>query len=177
MEVYSVFQVNDLIMYAAHGVCRVEEIAPAVFSGKPTEKDYYTLRPIYESGATTIYVPVDSPAAMRRVIVPEEARLCLSELPQTEPPILSHRNARLLTAQYTEIMRSHDFRQLLLLLRSIRMKEAGLEGSPHKLGATDRKFYAKAEALVCCELAATLEVTPEEARKQLEKALSGTAIS
>lgn len=166
------FQVNDLIMYAAHGVCRVEQVGPACFSGKPTEKDYYTLRPLYESGATTIYVPVDSPAAIRRVISSGEARTFLEELPLQEPMVLQSRNARLLTAQYTEIMHSHDFRQLLLLMRSILLKEKELAGGAHKLGATDRKFYAKAEALVCCELAAALDISPEEARALVNSALN-----
>ena len=73
------FQVNDMIVYGAHGVCRIAEIEERDFNGSSIE--YYILKPVYDEKAT-IFVPVLNDrltAKMRRVLSKDEieALICL----------------------------------------------------------------------------------------------------
>lgn len=165
------FQTNDLVMYGVHGVCCIQGTGPVRFSAGSPVKDYYKLKPVYEPTSTIIYVPVDHPSLMRNIMSPQQARQSLEELPQLAAPVVDIKNAKLLSAQYTEILHTYDWDKLLKLVKSIHTKSHQLAGH-HKLGATDQKFYAKAQSLLCEELAAALDSTPNEMQKQLEARLA-----
>lgn len=47
------YQVGQLIVYGAEGVCRVEQIGPLDMRGAQQDVDYYTLSPLYRGGRSS----------------------------------------------------------------------------------------------------------------------------
>jgi CarD family transcriptional regulator len=168
------YQRNAFVMYGVQGVCCVEEIGPVCFSGRATDRDYYTLKPVYSTSAATtvIYVPVDSAAAIRDIASPEGAMACIRHIPTLDAPIVEIKNPKLLSAQYAEMLHSQDCDDLLKMVKSIYLKRARMERRHHHLGATDEKFLTRAESLLCEELAAALHSTPHEMQRQLHRELA-----
>ncbi|MFQ9798058.1 MAG: CarD family transcriptional regulator [Clostridia bacterium] len=81
---WSVFQVNDMIVYGAHGVCRIAEIEERDFNGSSIE--YYILKPVYDEKAT-IFVPVLNDrltAKMRRVLSKDEIEALIESMPNED---------------------------------------------------------------------------------------------
>ena len=44
------YQVGELVVYGAEGVCRVAAIGPLEMRGAKRETDYYTMTPLYGTG-------------------------------------------------------------------------------------------------------------------------------
>ena len=78
----NMFQVNDLIMYGNHGVCKVMDIGPISLSMVDKNKQFYTLRPVYHN-ETVVYAPVDNEkSVMRMIISKEDAQKLIEDIPE-----------------------------------------------------------------------------------------------
>lgn len=60
------YQKNDYINYAGHGICKIEDIRRMNFYTGSGEQDYYVIQPI-APGSATIYLPVDNPKSADRM--------------------------------------------------------------------------------------------------------------
>ena len=74
-------------------------------------------------------------------------------------------------AAYQEMLASCQPRDCLLLITEIYWKQKSLK----KLGQVDTRYLKIAERLVCEELAAVLDTTPEAIRKRLYSAIEQRA--
>jgi len=65
------FNIGELIIYSAHGICRVDDICEQKIGGK--KRNYYKLHPVDDS-SLSISVPVESDkVAMLQLVNKEEA--------------------------------------------------------------------------------------------------------
>jgi len=65
------FNIGELIIYSAHGICRVDDIFEQIIGGK--KRNYYKLHPVDDS-SLSISVPVESDkVAMLQLVNKEEA--------------------------------------------------------------------------------------------------------
>lgn len=61
------YQRGEVVLYSAHGVCRITDIVRKTMAGETAE--YYVLQPIYEEGST-LFLPTGNEkltAKMRRI--------------------------------------------------------------------------------------------------------------
>ncbi len=140
------FQTGDLIIYGSTGVCEVTGIQPSKFPGE--EGLYYTLSPRYSS--ETIYIPVDSPVFMRRVI---------------------SRDHRQMAEQYEASLKTHDCTELLRIIKTAYLKTRRSVQSGRKPGQTDQRYLKRAETQLYGELAVALGIQPDEVKGYIEKSV------
>ena len=158
----AMYAVGTSILYGRTGVCRVEGIGTPHFQ-KDDGRTYYTLRSVFSTSGELIYVPVDTVASMRPLINCKEAADYLGLLSQLKPKSFTSRKPAELSAHYQEMLASCQPRDCLLLIKEIYWKQKSLK----KLGQVDTRYLKIAERLVCEELAAVLDTTPETIRKRL----------
>lgn len=154
------FQINDTVVYGSDGICVIEEIAARTFDHKTQE--YYVLRPLY-GNQSTIFVPTQNEklcAKMRRLLSAEEIYAIIRGLPGAEPVWIE--NEALRKQRYAEILRSGDRRDILLLLKTLRLHRRQLKDSGRKFHASDERFLKEAERVLYGEFAHVLHLEPAQ---------------
>lgn len=160
------FQAGDKIVYGGSGVCVVLEVCVPPFAGKD-EKDrlYYKMRPV--GGTEVIYTPVDTTVFMRPVMSRQEAEALILRLPEIPEEICASHSITMLRQQYDALFRSHDCEDYVRLAKGIYLKEH----SGRKLGQTDQRYMKRAEEMLNGELAAALDIPPEEVAEYIKRKL------
>ncbi len=159
------FGVGDYVIYGSEGVCRVGEIGQLNLDGKKTEKEYYTLFPVYASG-TKVYSPVDNKKiVMRAIISKEETNRLISEIPEMGPIEVSDERSR--EQAYKEVLKNCDCRELVRLIKTVYTRRQKRLSGGKKVTAIDEKYFKSAEAQLYGELAIPLELKREEVRNYI----------
>lgn len=157
------FAPGELIYCGRRGVCRVEGIDE--IDGRP----YYHLESLYYT--CTIRTPVDGKVFMRRVMTKAEAEALIKLIPNVEAPPVQSKAMRELTERYQAKINTHEAAELLAMLMSIHAKKQQLQMEKKKLGAIDERFMKEGEALLFGELAAALDIQPQEVPRYIQKYL------
>lgn len=165
------YEVGQLIVYGASGVCRVEAVEHPTFVPKEMkDRLYYRLKPLYDQG--TLYTPVDTANTLRPVITREEADALIRSIPQIEPvPCASH-SPQLLGEHYKSFFQSHRCEDLMTLLKTIYSK-LRRSANPRAASKTDQHYLKKAEELLYNELAVALELPVDEVKPYIVNAVGG----
>lgn len=154
------YQIGALIVYGGEGVCRVESIGPLEMRGAQKGVDYYTLSPLYRDGK--IFTPVDTTVYTRPIMTREEADALIEQIPEIPAEVYENSNPRLLNEHYQMFLKSYDCVDLLRLLRAIYAKGCSVAEKGRKLGQVDERNRKRAEEMLHGELAAALNITPDE---------------
>ncbi len=150
------FQVNDTVIYGNHGVCRITEIGTLSISMADKQKQYYTLRPIYQPSAV-IYAPVENPKTlMRPVISKDEAQNLIKEVPSIDSVWIANEKER--EHQYKAALQTCDCRELVKIIKTLYMRKAARIQNGKKVTAVDEKYFRLAEAQLYEELAYALDM-------------------
>lgn len=157
------FAPGELIYCGRRGVCRVEGI------DEIDGRSYYHLEPLYYT--CTIYTPVDGKVFMRPVMTRAEAEALIELIPNVEAPPVQSKAMRELTERYQAKINTHEAAELLAMLMSIHAKKQQLQMEKKKLGAIDERFMKEGEALLFGELAAALDLQPQEVPRYIQKRL------
>lgn len=163
------YAVGEKIIYGSSGVCVVAEICTPDFSREERGRKYYKLRPLY--GSETIYAPVDTTAFMRRVISPEEANALIARIPELEAQMCDSHSITMLRQQYEAFFQGHDCEAYIRLIKGVHQKGSG----GRKLGQTDQRYMKRAQDVLYGELAAALELRPDEMPDYIKKMLESEA--
>lgn len=155
-----VYEKGDLIIYGKQGVCRIENIGIININKKPSEKEYYTLNPVFMDGKT--YVPVDTSIYMRHLITLEEVKSLLSKIPDIETVVIENKNIKQLTDYYKKTINEYTCDGLLQLICNLQAKQKLLSSQKKQLGQTEQKYKKEAEDLLHQEFAAVLNVSQDE---------------
>ena len=111
------FQVNDLIVYGNHGVCKVENVGTLSISMADKQKQYYTLRPVYQH-ESVIYAPVDNnKTIMRFVLSKEEVEDLIQDIPNIESAWIGNERER--EVQYRAALQTCDCRELVKIIKTL----------------------------------------------------------
>ena len=157
------FAPGELIYCGRRGVCRVEGI------DEIDGRSYYHLEPLYYT--CTIYTPVDGKVFMRPVMTRAEAEALIELIPNVEAPPVQSKAMRELTERYQAKINTHEAAELLAMLMSIHAKKQQFQMEKKKLGAIDERFMKEGEALLFGELAAALDLQPQEVPRYIQKRL------
>ena len=155
---------GDKVIYGSSGVCVVEELCTPNFTREERGRQYYRLRPLY--GTETIYAPVDTTAYMRPVITREAAHALIARIPEIEEQVCDSHSITALRQQYEAFFRAHDCEGYIRLIKGVLRKGRG----GRKLGQTDQRYWKRAQDVLYGELAAALELQPDEVPAYLKGA-------
>ena len=154
------YQVNDTVLYGAHGVCTIQEIVERNVTGTPMQ--YYVLKPIYDP-KSTICVPVENQALtakMRRVLSAAEIYDLIKAMPHEPGLWIANDNER--KERYKEILAYGDRVQLIKLIKAIYEHKREQEQKGRKLHISDERFFHEAEKMLYDEFALVLQIQPDQ---------------
>jgi CarD family transcriptional regulator len=154
------YKVNDIVIYSAHGVCRVAEIAEKSTGGKIIA--YYVLKPLCD-GKLTILVPVDSEsltAKMRRLLSAGEICALIQTMPDENTIWIEDEKRR--RARYKEILAGGDRAELVRLIKTLYLRQQELQKKGKRLYLADGYVMRDAEKMLYEEFAHVLQIGTEQ---------------
>lgn len=159
------FKIGDYVAHYKEGVCQVVEIGKISLSCSDNDKDYYTLKPIYDKGGT-VYTPVENKKnQIRELITKEEAESLIRELDDIE--LLKVPDEKKREMLYKEALMKNQCREWIIIIKTSyeRKKERLLKGK--KVTHVDDRYLTIAERFLYGELAVALGIPREEVKGYL----------
>lgn len=145
---------NDLIVYGNHGVCKVEDVGTLSISMADKQKQYYTLRPVYQR-ESVIYAPVDNnKTIMRFVLSKEEVEDLIQDIPNIESVWIGNERER--EVQYRAALQTCDCRELVKIIKTLYQRKKLRIQDGKKVTVVDEKYFRQAEDKLYEELAFVL---------------------
>lgn len=168
------FQVNDVIVYGNHGVCRVTKIGTLALSMVDKEKLYYSLCPVYQK-ETIIYAPVDyNGKVMRPVLSRQEAEELIDQIPQLDCVWVVNEKER--ETQYRETLKTCDCRELVKMIKTLYLRRQERLRAGKKMTALDERYFSMAEERLYGELAFALDMEREKVCRFITDSIEGKGI-
>lgn len=159
------FKSGDYVVYGSRGVCQVEGVGTLSTPGVTKGRIYYTLRPYYQNG-TTIFTPADgNKVIMRPVTAREEAMELIEDMNQIETLWIGDEKKR--EQQYKEAMRQCSIREQVKIIKTIYERKQMRIAEGKKVTVVDEKYFHLAEDGLYGELAISLGLTRDEAKKHV----------
>lgn len=150
------YQIGEFIVYGNNGVCEVVDIGPINIGGVNKNTEYYTLKPIHETG--NIFVPTDTSVFIRRVSTYDEVQNLIKSIPSINEIEYDEKNARLLQMHYMKLLETHECENLLTILAITESKKSIALKSGRKFGQIDDKFMKIARSLIDDEFSVALGI-------------------
>lgn len=150
------FQVNDVVIYGHHGVCKITDIGTLEMPMADKKKLYYTLRPVYHKDAF-VYAPVENRRIiMRPVISKETAEELIQHIPEIETVWIVNEKAR--EIQFKEALQTCDCEELVKMIKTLYHRKQQRLESGKKVTVVDEKYFRQAEEKLYEELAFALDM-------------------
>ena len=158
------FKIGDYVAHYKSGVCEVTDIGKLSISSDQN-KDYYTLKPIYD-GAGTLYTPVANERnQIREVITTERAKELIEEMPDIATLEVTDERKR--EATYKEaLMRNACDGWIAIIKTSYRRKMDRIAAGKKVINVDDR-YLTSAERFLYGELAVALGIGKDEVKKYI----------
>lgn len=154
------FQVNDVVVYGAQGVCKIVAIDSKKIDG--VTKQYFVLKPENNSGST-FYVPTWNEKAlekMRKVMSIEAINSLIDSMPKLAPTWISNEKERKET--YTKILASGDQLAIIPMLQALFLHKKALLSQGKRMHISDENFIKDAASLLYNEWQYVLNVDKSE---------------
>ncbi|MCR5076234.1 MAG: CarD family transcriptional regulator [Ruminococcus sp.] len=161
------YNVSDMVMYGAFGICKVTAIEKRDLTGE--EQEYYILKHI-NSEKNIFYVPTNNDKALSKM-----HRICS----KAEVDVLiSHMNSEGLIwidndikrkEEYSRIIKDDDKHEIIRLIKTLYLRRKELAKIGKKLRSTDENYLNLAENMLFEEFAFALEIDRSEVVKYIEK--------
>lgn len=155
------FSTDNLVVYPAQGVGKIERIDHKDIGGVPCE--FYIVR--IRANNITLMVPVQNAAnvGLRPLVTKSQASLILENLHKdAEQTVFTGQNWNRRFREYSDRMKSTDLNVVAEVLR-----ELLLIGRCKELSYGERRLLEQAMSLVSGELAEVLEISCDELREEL----------
>lgn len=154
------YNVGDIVLYGARGVCRITEIEENEMMGKRIK--YYILKPVYDEKAK-IFVPTTNEtlcAKMRRTLSAKEIHTLIKSMKREEAIWIQDENQR--RKEYKLILAGGDCREIIKMIKTLYRHQQSQIESGKKLHAADERLMKDAEHILHEEFAYVLDIQPEE---------------
>ena len=150
------FQVNDVIIYGAQGVCRITGKEEKTVSGK--RKTYFVLKPVVDKGST-IFAPTDNELVlrkMRRLLTKDEINKLIDSMQSENALWIENENER--KELYKNILAKGDHLELIKMIKAIYAHKKEREAEGKRLHISDERFFKDAEQILYNEFQYVLEL-------------------
>lgn len=148
------FELNDFVVKATHGVCQIKDIVHLDMPSIDKKKRYYYLVPVSDE-QTKVYVPVDQADTLLRYAMNEQAAMdCIYHLKEIEPAWISNEKQR--EIKYKEAIKSCEPLQLVAIIKNMYERKQQRIASGKSITAVDEKYFKLAENQLFSELSFAL---------------------
>lgn len=150
------FQVNDVIIYGAQGVCEITGTEEKTVSGK--KKTYFVLKPVGDKGST-IFAPTDNELAlkkMRRLLTKDEIHRLIDSMRLENAVWVPNENER--KELYKSILAKGDHLELIKMIKAIYAHKKEREAEGKRLHMSDERFFKDAEQILYSEFQYVLDL-------------------
>lgn len=161
--------IGETVLYAANGVCTVEEIREMDFGSGKTK--YYILKPV-SSNQNTFYIPADNQkmlSKIRKILTKDEVERIIGSMPDNKASWIEDDLAR--KEEYKKIIGSGDCEKLVKVIKSIHLHKTEIAENGKKLHLIDERMLKDAESLLYDEFATVLNIKKEEVLPFIIKSL------
>ena len=163
----AMFKIGDYVAHYKEGVCEVVNIGKIDMGS--SDKEYYTLKPVYDAGGT-VYTPVDNKRGqIRNLITKEEAEKLIQEMPEIDTIGVTNEKER--EGMYKNALLHNQCKEWISLLKTSygRNKKRLLEGK--KTINIDERYMSVAEKFLYGELAVVLEIPRDKVDRYVKEHL------
>lgn len=167
------FQAGELVVYGAHGVCRIVEQVQRLIDRKMVT--YLALEPVGQ-GDSRFFVPTQNAAAMAKVkhiLSRQELETILDSAEVRTDGWVRDENQRKQT--YRELISSGDRIGLIRMVRTLYCHKAAQAAAGRKSHQCDENFLHDAEKLLVGEVSVVLNLDTDQARSYLREKLKEDA--
>ncbi len=154
------FQINDVIIYGAQGVCRIADIEEKSISR--AKKKYFVLKPVGDQGST-IYAPTDNEHVlkkMRRLLTESEINSLIDSMPDEKAVWISNEKTR--KEHFRQDLASGDHAELIKMIKSIYAHKQQRVSEGKRLHVSDEYFFKDAEQILYNEFQYVLKLNSKE---------------
>ena len=154
------FQVNDVIIYGAQGVCKITGTEEKILNGK--KKTYFILKPVSDKGST-FFVPTDNELAlkkMHRLLTKDEIHKLMDSIPEENALWVENENER--KELYKNILAKGDHLELIKMIKAVYAHKKEREAEGKRLHMSDERFFKDAELILYSEFQYVLDITGKE---------------
>lgn len=160
------FAIGEYIVYGMNGVCKVENIGPMSMTGVDSDKEYYTLAPLYTKGSR-VYTPVDNERVPMRITISKDEAIelidSMSEIEAIEVLEDKHREIA-----YKDAIKSCDCVEWIRIINTVMKRKEERLAQGKKMSACDERYLKIAIDNLYGEFAISLNVTKEEVGEYIE---------
>ncbi len=150
------FKIGEHIVYGMNGVCKVEAIGKMDMAGVESDKDFYTLTPLYTRGSK-VYTPVDNERiVMRKVIDKNEVCELIDEMSEIEE--IQETNDKNRELAYKEAIKSCDCREWIRVINTVLKRKEERLSQGKKMSACDERYLKSATENLYGEFAVSLSI-------------------
>ena len=164
------FKVGEYVVNGTNGVCKVEKIGKMELSGVESDKQYYTLLPLYTKGSR-VFTPVDNKkVVLRSVISKQEACNLIDEMKEIEEIVVTDDKKRELA--YREAIKSCDCREFIRIINTVLKRREERLAAGKKMSACDERYFKQAKDNLYGEFAVRLKLAKEEVEDYVERRMA-----
>lgn len=154
------FQVNDVIVYGAQGVCKITDTEEKTVSGK--KRAYFVLKPISDE-SSTIFIPTDNELAlgkMRRLLTKDEIHKLIDAMQLENAIWVENENAR--KELYKSILAKGEHMELIKMIKALYAHKKEREAEGRRLHMSDEHFFKDAEQILYNEFRYVLDLDSKD---------------
>jgi CarD family transcriptional regulator len=164
------YNIGDLVIYSAHGICKINDICDKTVAG--ITKSYYVLHPMDNNHHLTISIPVNNDkVAILDLIQKEESKQILESFNYPGVEWIDKPNIRLQI--YSEILNTGERREIAKVINTLMRKKIDVELHGKKINEQDRKLLINAQTILFKELALSLNTSYEEINEMIVNNIKG----
>lgn len=161
------FTIGDLVIYSAHGICKVDDICERTVGGKTRE--YYVLLPKADEHQLKISVPVDNKQGKILELMDKDQSVEILESFKDQG-LKWNDNANVRFNSYTRLVNAGEREDIASVVNTLMRKEMEFDSTDRKLHQRDSKLLLEAQDVLFGEIAITLETTKNDINNRvLEK--------
>lgn len=161
------FKIGDYVAHYKEGVCEVISIGRLDMSCSDNDKEYYTLKPLYDAGGM-LYTPVaNQKGQIRTLITAEEARKLVEDMSEIAEIGVSDEKKR--ESLYKEALFKNQCREWVSVIKTSYGRKMKRISSGKKTIHVDDKYLNIAEQFLYGELAVALDIPKTEVRNYIKE--------
>ena len=155
--------IGDTISYPMHGAGIIEAVETCEVQGQ--DREYYVLK--LPMGSLKVMIPVDNAdnIGLRDIISAREAREVVAVLREKPDRAVGSWNKRF--HANLERMKKGDLKDVAAVARNLMLQD-----KQRKVSSGERRVLDLAKQILVSELVYALNLTPEDAEEQIEKAVT-----
>jgi CarD family transcriptional regulator len=154
------FKKNDIVIYGAHGVCKIVEISEKDFMGK--KKMYFVLKPV-KNDSSTYFVPSDNETLIskfKKILSEAEINHLIDSMANEKANWIANENER--REKYRSIISEGNHIELIKMIKAIFFEKKEREANGKRLHISDERFLKDAEQLLYGEFQYVLNLNEDQ---------------